>query len=132
MMELLDKIRSIAKDWRVQNGSFTLFAAIERENVTLHLLDIVISAQWIYDENTFLHEFVESLKGKLSEDELLKISKVVILNESEPFVIKFINRLRLYGKSSELESVEINGIEIRHAWVIDAEAETSYASASFA
>jgi hypothetical protein len=63
---------------------------------------------------------------------MLKLSRVVILNISEPFVNDFLNKWSYFGKSTMLDGVEVKGIEIRHAWVIDAEAETSYATPSFA
>jgi hypothetical protein len=132
MIELLEKIKSLALEWRVQKGPFKLFAVIEREDVTRHLLDIVVSAQWIPNENIFLTEFSKSLREKLTDREMLKLSRVVILNISEPFVNDFLNKWSYFGKSTMLDGVEVKGIEIRHAWVIDAEAETSYATPSFA
>ncbi len=91
---LLQVLPEIQQELARMRGEFTLFALLEREN-SVGPWDIIVSAPWV-GENTkpTLDLVFDKLKKSLTKEELLTISRVVVLRPDEPFVKEFLVYMR--------------------------------------
>jgi hypothetical protein len=127
---LVEKIRSVVIELSELHDYFALFAVIQREDDSSGLWDIVVSATWITDERSFIKEFLTALHPTLTKKELLSISRVVVLDPSEPFVQELADAIRGHNSESdeknsslELMDATVNGIPIKHAYLITSSKE---------
>ena len=77
-----------------EKGEFSLFMLLHREEGT-DKYDLIVSAPWLeVDKRQGLEYLVEKVQSKLNRDELLTISRIVILEKDNPTlaaVLKAIN-----------------------------------------
>lgn len=86
MSNLLDKLASLADELETERGRLVLFGLFGREE-SLGNWDLVVAAPWLnrQDHETVNYLF-SKLQGALTRDELLQLSRVVILSPQDQFV----------------------------------------------
>ncbi len=114
----LKKWSTIQEQTVAEQGEFYLFGLFRREN-GIGLWDFVVAAPWIgADRKTALDYLSKKLSKTLSRDELLSISRIVILEPNNPALKQLRSRARREGKSIvELHNVTLFGLEMEHAYV---------------
>ncbi len=123
MWKLIEKMKEVEREWSLKRGPFRLFTIVIRENAPEGLIDIVLSAAWITNEKTFLDEFTASLGMLLNPEEIMSISRIVVLDISEPFIGRFLQWFRPGETSAELHDTVVNGISIKHAYLLTSSME---------
>ncbi len=119
MAEIVEKFRRIEKELSAEKGLFTLFALVEREDSQLGSWDVVISADWIgNNEKQALNIITSKIYAKLTKTEQVILSRIVILAPSDPFVQNLNFTVPKNGDSEIITNATINGILIKKAYLI--------------
>lgn len=118
IVEVVERFRQIEKELSSEKGAFHLFALIERED-SFGKWDVVVSASWIRDEMDALRIIAAKINSKLSENEHLLLSRIVILPTTDDFV-KNLNALfgPIVNGNLQLTNIKINDIRIKDAYII--------------
>ena len=86
MNEILNKLKSVVQSLEKDHKPILLFALFLREEA-LQQWDIVISASWLSSSEKNAYQIVVSkIQSVLSSSELVQISRVVILDHTDPVV----------------------------------------------
>jgi len=86
MSNLIEKFQKIVTDISTNKGTLNLFALSYRENDS-QTFDLLISARWInIDDFNFLKYIENLLKQELDSNDILKISRIVLLDPEETSV----------------------------------------------
>ena len=86
MEQIIKKIKEAIKSLESESGSLSICALFLREE-PLEKWDVVISASWLNPKELESYKKVSSkFQEFLSEDELLKFSRVVLLDKNDPVV----------------------------------------------
>ncbi len=118
MAEIVEKFRRIEKELSAEKGLFTLFALVEREDSLVGSWDVVISADWIgNNEKQALNIITSKIYAKLTKTEQVILSRIVILAPSDPFV-QNLNFTVPKNGDSKITNTTINGILIKKAFLI--------------
>ncbi len=86
MKEILEKLKSVVQFLEEKNGAIVLFALFLRED-SLEKWDVVASASWLSsaDKNAY-SKVISKIQVALSTEELLQLSRIVILDNTDPVV----------------------------------------------
>lgn len=118
MKELLEKIRTVEREIAGEKGGFLLFALLLREDAP-DVWDLLVSAPWMTQEKKVdtLDYIIAKLHGKLRDNELLKLSHIVIIQEGNPG-LDALQAIHIEGGIAELKDIEVSGLPIKHAYLI--------------
>ena len=117
-MELVKKLRSLETQLAKQKGEFSLFALFLREEAQ-DKWDLVASASWFWsDEKKTLNYLAEKLRSHLTRDELLTLSRIVLIDETDPGLEAIHGALAVEHGTAEVMNCNFFGLEIRHAYII--------------
>lgn len=118
MKKIIEKFITIEKKIANQKGRFRLFALFEREDAQ-DKWDVIISAQWFEkNKKETLKFIVDSIKEELTSDEMLIISRIVLLEPKNPLVININNSIQREHSSNEIIDCTFDGIFIKHAYIV--------------
>lgn len=118
MKEIIEKFIFIEKELADEKGSFVLFALFEREDA-LNKQDVVISARWLgKNKKETLKFIIDRINSKLASEELIKLSRVVLLEPTDDIVKSVNNAIQIEHGNAELVNVIFNGILIKHAHIV--------------
>lgn len=117
MKTIIKKLLLIEKELSKSHGDFYLFALSLREDVE-DRWDLIISADWIKEAEqvAVIREIASILNKKLSKDEIIKLSRVVVLEPNNPFLLALTKTFG--GENIEISNSYINGIKIEHIHLI--------------
>ncbi len=80
MKDIIAKLIEIEKEIVAEKGDLTLFAFVLREDAADYW-DLLISGAWVGENRKMALDYIaDKLKAKLTINELIKISKVVFMN----------------------------------------------------
>jgi len=123
MKETIEKLKHILAELHKENGDIIFFALFLRED-SPNRWDLIISADWLNSGNVESYRVVATkIQNILSENELMQISRIVIIDESDPMVSFFRSSFNVTGKSHldlsncELSSTNIK-FPIKHAHIL--------------
>jgi hypothetical protein len=119
MKEIAEKLRDLERELKDEKGPFAYFALV-REGEAPDRWDLVVSAPWISaDRMEGVRLIAERLKQKLAPQELLSISKVVALEEGNPYLeASRMFASGLDGALAEMRGNIINGILLQESYII--------------
>lgn len=127
---LVRLIREIEMDLSQERGPFILFAPLMRQD-TLRQWDLVVSAPWLrgslLESTKYLSDIIQS---KLSIEDVLKLSKIVILDPDNTFVNHLTSTVQVIHGDVEMKNTSLNGIEVDHAYIITSNKETHSSAAT--
>jgi hypothetical protein len=109
MNEIIEKIKSIIKQLEEEEGPLLICALFLRED-SLEKWDIIIAASWLNSEEMQSYKIVSSkLQKSLSDSELVRFSRIVILNRDDP-VVSYLQSLEIItnGGYKELRGEELS------------------------
>jgi len=119
MKTIIEKFISIEKELAEEKGSFVLFALFEREDALLDKQDVVISASWLgKNKKKPLRLIVDKINSKLTSEELINLSMVVLLEPTDNLVKDVNDFIHIEHGKAELVDCTFNGISIKHACII--------------
>jgi hypothetical protein len=123
MKDILDKLLSLEHKISNEKGSFNLFAIFLRED-SEDKWDLVVSAPWLVpNRKESFNYIVNQIKSVLDNNELMFISRIVLLEEGNP-VLNAINRaLEIEHGRAEVKDSNFFGLQIKHAYIITSRKE---------
>ena len=129
-LRLLQLLPLVQQEIANEQGSFTLFVMLQRDN-SLDLWDIVVSAPWIGEStHPTLLKVIAELKRRLDPADMLTISRVVVLRSNEPFVKEMLAYLHTRPRTDtpyiELANEEIYGVEYRRGYILEWDAKAPW------
>lgn len=117
-MQFIRQFVSMEKKISEEKGDFNLFALILRDD-SIDIWDLVISADWVLeDRKKSLDYFVDQIKRNIGEDVLLNLSRIVLLDPNESFVLAMNKFMRTEHNNIDLDSLTLNNIYIKKAFLI--------------
>ncbi len=86
MKEILDKLKTVVQALESEHKPMLLFVLFLRED-SLEKWDIVVSASWLSSSEMAAYEIVVSkIQSVLTAPELVRFSRIVILDSADPAV----------------------------------------------
>ena len=118
MKQLAEKLRDIEIEISKEKGQFTLFALFLREDMP-NVWDIVVSAPWIdKDQDKNLRYLANKIFPKLPEEDLIHLTRIVILEEDHPAVPSLLQAVQVKHGVAEISNCNFFGLKIQHAFLI--------------
>lgn len=117
MKELVDKLKLLETDISQKKGEFSLFALLLREDAQ-NKWDLVASASWFWtDKKKTLDYLAKQLRSRLTSDELLTLSRIVLVEESDPMLIAIQQAFQARHVPVEVQDCNLFGLQIQHAYI---------------
>ncbi len=121
MKEFINKFIELERRIKKQKGEFTLFALFMRDN-GLNKWDVVVAAPWIdSDRKTALDYISQQLQLSLTRDEVLQISRIALIDETNPTLDEIQRTLQPKHGVIEIMNSDLFGLEIKRAFIITAQ-----------
>jgi len=128
---ICDKMGALEKEISSEKGDFSLFGLFRREDAG-NKWDLIVSSPWLQtDTKRGLDYLADKVRAKLSEKELLSMSRIVVLEAGNPVVDavrKSVQDTRheqdIRHEKVELENQDFAGVRVAYACI-----STSTASA---
>jgi hypothetical protein len=118
MNPFIEKLASVEKSFSAENGSFWLFALVERVE-SPEKWDLLVAAPWLQEESRrSLDDIIELVGNKLDETELLQLSRIIVLNPENPVVQHLTAAFGHEHTSNHVENTVINGMAVSRAVII--------------
>ncbi len=125
MNKLNQKMVKIEKYLANQKGEFKLFALFLRDG-SPGKWDVLVSARWIdANKQQALKIITEQLTTKLNKEELISLSRVVIINQDNDALSTINQFLPLGNKIAEIQDKNFFGLDIKQAFFISPSIKTS-------
>ena len=101
-----------------EKGGYGLFALFLRE-VSPGKWDLLASAKWIgKNEEEALKYLAGILQNELSKSELISLSRIVLIEESNPGLSAVQNTVNIEHGAAEVKESNFFGLRINHAYLI--------------
>ena len=115
---LVEKLVELERQVAAERGDFSLFALCLREGA-IGKWDLVVTAPWLEgDDGEGLRYLARLLQSRLSPKELLSLSGVIVLSESDPFPVA-LKRLGKTEHSSRFSrEMEVAGVPLEKVVLI--------------
>jgi len=118
MRELLDKLILLESKLSKEKGNFNLFALFLREEAE-DRWDIVVSASWLESNNKKSFDYLaKELKYNLTNQELLLISRIVVMDEGNPGLEAINRAFHVEHGLVDVRDSNFFGLQIKHAYII--------------
>lgn len=118
MKEIVNKLMSIEKETSEERGEYNLFALFLREDSS-NKWDILIAANWIdNNKEDALKYLVPKIQKAFTQDELLQISRIVIIEDTNPALPALQQAVSIEHGSAEIKDSNFFGLQIKHAFLI--------------
>ena len=128
MKELVEKLRLLETEISQKKGDFSLFAMFLRENAQ-DKWDLVASASWFWsDKKKTLDYLAKKLRSRLTSDELLTLSRIVLIEESDPMLHSVQQAFQAHHTPIEVQDCNLFGLPIQHAYIITSRRNGSVSS----
>jgi hypothetical protein len=123
MKQLLEKLVSLERDIASAKGEFSLFALLLREDVG-DQWDFLVAASWLEADNRESLEYLANqLRSRLSTQELLSLSMIVVLEENNPVLNAIHKEVQIRHGIAEVRDSIAFGMPIKHAYIITSASE---------
>jgi hypothetical protein len=118
MKEFFDKFIELERKISNIKGDFTLFALFLRED-SIDKWDLIIAAPWIEtDQKKALSYIAEQIQLLFKSKEITQLSRVVIINHSNPELDKIIDAVKIRHGCFEIQNNNFFGMQIKRAFII--------------
>jgi hypothetical protein len=118
MKEIVEKLKRQEEIMAREKGPFDLFALFLREDAP-GKWDLVIAADWVENNKELSFKYVAGIiQRALSKDELLQLSRIVLIDESNPALEAFHKAMQIEHGDAEIQDSNFFGLQIKHAHLI--------------
>jgi hypothetical protein len=118
MKQIVEKLRKIEGDLSNANGPFDLFGLFLREDAP-DVWDLVVAASWIEQNKAgALREISKTLQQQLTPSELTKLSRVVIIDDTNPALPAIAAALGVEHGNASVKDSNFFGLAIKEAFII--------------
>lgn len=117
MKKIVNKLISIERETSELKGDYDLFAFLLRDDS--FRWDILVSAKWISsDKDNALGYISEKLQNALDTDEIIQISRIVILDDPNLELPDFLQDIHVRHGAAEVKNEEFLGQHIERGYII--------------
>ena len=117
MKELIDKLRLLETEISQKQGDFSLFALLLREDAP-NRWDLVASAPWFWsDKKKTLDYLAKKLRSRLTSDELLSLSRIVLIEQSNPTLHALQQAFQVHHAPIEVRDRNLFGLQIQRGYI---------------
>ena len=125
MKQIIEKLASLERDIASEKGEFSLFALFLREDAG-DTWDLLASAPWLEaDKRESLDYLVNQLRARLDTQELLSLSRIVLLEKGNPVLEAIHKAIQVRHGIAEVRDGISFGVPIKHAYIITSARENS-------
>jgi hypothetical protein len=125
MKQTIEKLASLEHDIASDKGEFSLFALFLREDAD-DTWDLLASAPWLEaDKRESLEYLVNQLHARLDTQELLSLSRIVILEKGNSVLEAIHKAIKVRHGMAEVRDGISFGVPIKHAYIITSARENS-------
>ena len=118
MKEIVEKLKQKEQTMAHAKGPFDLFALFLREDAP-DKWDLVVAAKWIEEnKQEGLKCISTALQESLTRNELLKLSRIAIIDENNPALEAFQRAIHVEHGMAEIKDSNLFGLQIKHAYLI--------------
>jgi hypothetical protein len=116
---LVDKLLDIEATINQEAGSLVLFALIEREDAP-GKWDLVVSAAWAKQrQKDLLNRIALQIRNKLTWEERITLSRILILDPVDPFVRAVNNMVNdIEHDKRRMSNFLVNGVSIKDSYIM--------------
>jgi hypothetical protein len=125
MKQIIEKLTSLEHDIASEKGEFSLFALFLREDAD-GTWDLLASAPWLEpNKRESLDYLVNQLRSRLDLQELLSLSRIVLLEKDNPVLEAIHKAIKVRRGMAEVRDSLSFGVPIKHAYIITSARENS-------
>jgi len=118
MKNIAEKLAKLEQDIAKEKEPFILFALFLREDAP-DLWDVLVSAHWITkNKEESIKYIAERIRQVLNPEELLKLSRIVIIEQDNPALDALQRAIRVEHGMAEIKDSNFFGLQIKHAYLI--------------
>ena len=122
MSKVVEALKEIERELSDKKGAFTLFAVFERQDIPSRW-DLVVAAPWVERDNEqALRLLAEELKQRLPTNELVRFSRIVLLDPSDASVRAITSEHSVEHGRIEIDEAHHYGLPVERGYVITARA----------
>ncbi len=114
---IVDRLRILEGELSGEKGDFSLFALLLREG-SPDRWDWAVAAPWLTDRRNSLEFLSERLSHALTRQQLLMISRIVLLGAKDQFLRAIHQAVTVDHGLVEISSRQFEGVEIAHGFII--------------
>ncbi|MCY7352642.1 MAG: hypothetical protein LH606_18620 [Cytophagaceae bacterium] len=118
MKEIVDKLVEIEKRTSAERGAYDLFALLLREDSSDKWDIIDSSTRIIKYKCKALKYLADNIQRILTQNELLLISRIVIIEETNSALPALQQAMRVEHGTAEVKESNFFGLQIKHAFLI--------------
>ena len=118
MKDIATKLIDIEKKMSEKKGAFNLFALFMREDAE-NKWDLLVSSKWISKNKPESLKYIASnVQDALTQKELVKISRIVIIDNDNSALDAIHQSLTTEHSITEIRNSIFFGLPIQHAYII--------------
>ncbi|KPK72824.1 MAG: hypothetical protein AMJ79_15475 [Phycisphaerae bacterium SM23_30] len=118
MKEIVQKLKDKEIEIAKEKGPLYLFALFLREDAPDNW-DLVVAAPWINKDKSDSLKFIASkIQETLDHKELVKLSRIVIIDDTNPALEALHKAIHVEHGTSEIHNSNFFGLPISHAYII--------------
>ena len=118
MKQIAEKLKNLERQMADEKGPFSLFGLFLREDAP-DKWDLVVSAPWIDDnKEESLAYIAESLRASLAAEELLNLSRIVLVEQNNPGLEAVQRAMHVQHGVVEIKDRNFFDLEIKSAFII--------------
>lgn len=118
MKQLVEKLKPLEEEISGLEGKFRLFALVLREGAQ-DRWDLVVSAPYLpADKKESFERLAKHVKSRLAPQELLALSRIVVLDEGNPTLEAMNKAIRVEHGMAEVKDRNFFGLQVEHAYII--------------
>lgn len=118
MKDFVKDLQRVERSLSDEKGAFNLFALFLLEDAP-RKWDVVIAAPWAEkDKGDALKRISRELQRNLDKDEFLKLSRIVIIDQTNPGLEAFQRAFHVEHSDTEVKDREFFGLQVKHAHII--------------
>lgn len=118
MKEIANKLVAQEEEISREKGAFNLFALFLRAEA-LDRWDLLVAAPWVTEDREAALKFIaERLQKTLTKEEILKLSRIVTIDEKDSALEALYKVMQIEHSMMELQESDFFGLRIKHAYVI--------------
>ena len=118
MKEIVEKLKVCEETMAKKKGPFDLFGIFLRDDAP-DKWDLLVAGDWIEKNKKESFKYIVDMVQKgLSKEELLKLSRIVLINEKNPDLEAIQRAMHVEHGIAEIKDSIFFGLPIRHAYLI--------------
>jgi len=118
MKNIVEKLKQQEQSMAQQKGPFNLFALFLREDAP-DKWDLVVAAKWIEENKKEALKYISrALQESLTPSELLRLSRIAIIDESNSALEAFQKAMHVEHGMAEIKDSNFFGLQIKHVYLI--------------